>query len=108
VSRLVQHGADVRVLMTQAATRFITPLTLQSLSGHPVLTTPWESDDWPDAQHVGLARWCDLMILAPATADLIARIAHGLCDDVVSLTACALPRSTPVLLAPAMNEQMWE
>ncbi|HEX7008973.1 MAG TPA: flavoprotein [Phycisphaeraceae bacterium] len=108
VSRLVQHGADVRVLMTQAATRFITPLTLQSLSGHPVLTTPWESDDRPDAQHVGLARWCDLMILAPATADLIARIAHGLCDDVVSLTACALPRSTPVLLAPAMNEQMWE
>lgn len=108
VSRLVQHGADVRVLMTQAATRFITPLTLQSLSGHPVLTSQWESDDRPDAQHVGLARWCDLMILAPATADLIARIAHGLCDDVVSLTACALPRSTPVLLAPAMNEQMWE
>ncbi len=107
VSRLTQRGADVRVIMTEAATRFITPLTLQSLSGHPVLTSIWQHDDRPDAQHVGLARWCDRFILAPGSANTIAKIAHGQCDDIVSLTACALPRQTPKLIAPAMNADMW-
>lgn len=107
VSQLVQSGASVRVLMTESATRFITPLTLQSLSGHPVLTSIWQSDDRPDAQHVGIARWADLFIIAPGTADLIAKIAAGIADDVVCLTACALPRTTPVLMAPAMNADMW-
>lgn len=108
VSRLIQGGAEVRVLMTEAATRFIGPLTLQSLSGHPVITSVWQSDDRPDSQHVGQARWADIMLIAPATADLIAKFHAGICDDAVSLTAVALPRDTPVLLAPAMNEQMWE
>lgn len=107
-SRLVKAGADVRVIMTEAATRFVAPLTFQSLSGHPALTSIWQSDDRPDSQHVGFARWCELMIVAPATADHIAKLAAGLCDDIVTLTACALPRDTPVLLAPAMNEQMWQ
>lgn len=107
-SRLAQAGAEVRVLMTEAATRFVTPLTFQSLSGHSVLTSMWESDDRPDAQHVGLARWCDLLIIAPATANTIGKLAAGLCDDLVSLTACAVPRGTPVLLAPAMNADMWD
>jgi phosphopantothenoylcysteine decarboxylase/phosphopantothenate--cysteine ligase len=93
--------------MTDAATKFVAPLTFQSLTGHAVLTSAWQSDDRPDAQHVGIARWCELMVIAPATADIIAKIAAGLCDDIVSLTACALPRQTPVLVAPAMNEQMW-
>ena len=108
VSALAQAGADVRVLMTEAATRFVAPLTFQSLSGHPVITSIWQADDRPDAQHVGLARWADLLIIAPATADIIAKLAAGTCDDVVSLTACAIPRQTPVLIAPAMNAQMWE
>lgn len=108
VSRLVQGGAAVRVLMTEAATRFVTPLTFQSLSGQPVVTSMWESADHHDSQHIGLARWCDLMIIAPATADLMARLATGLCDNVVTLCGTALPRATPLLLAPAMNEQMWE
>ena len=108
VSRLAQAGADVRVLMTEPATRFITPLTLQSLSGKAVLTSIWQVDDQPDSQHVGVARWCDLMIIAPATASTLARLAAGLAEDVVSLVACALPRATPVILAPAMNEQMWQ
>lgn len=111
VSRLAQAGADVRVLMTEAATRFVTPLTFQSLSGRPVVTSIWpdaDSDEHPESPHIALARWCELLILAPATADLIARIAHGLTDDVVSLVACALPRQTPVLVAPAMNAEMWE
>jgi phosphopantothenoylcysteine decarboxylase/phosphopantothenate--cysteine ligase len=107
VSRLTQRGADVRVVMTDAATRFITPLTLQSLSGHPVLTSLWDHDDRPDAQHVGLARWAELIVVAPATADLIAKLAAGLTPDLVTLTCCARPATTPLLLAPAMNADMW-
>lgn len=110
VSRLVQAGATVRVIMTEAATRFVTPLTFQALSGQSVLTSIWQADDRPDSQHIGLARWCDLFLIAPASADILAKLAHGLTDDLISLTACALPRSpqrTPVLLAPAMNAQMW-
>ncbi|MBX2850414.1 MAG: phosphopantothenoylcysteine decarboxylase [Phycisphaeraceae bacterium] len=107
VSRLVQRGAEVRVIMTDAATRFITPLTLQSLSGHPVLTSIWQHDDRPDSQHVGLARWCDVLAIAPCSADMIAKLAHGLTPDIVSLTASALPADTPLLLAPAMNADMW-
>lgn len=107
VSRLVQRGAAIRVLMTESATRFVGPLTFQSLSGQPVLTSIWQSDDHPDSQHIGIARWCDLMLIAPASADILARLAHGLADDVVSLAACALPSQTPLLLAPAMNADMW-
>jgi phosphopantothenoylcysteine decarboxylase len=94
--------------MTESATRFVAPLTLQSLSGRSVLSSMWQTDDHPDSQHIGVARWCELMIVAPATANTIARLAAGACDDVVSLVACALPRTTPLLLAPAMNEQMWQ
>ena len=113
VSKLTQAGASVRVVMTEAATRFVTPLTFQSLSGQTVLTSIWQADDRPDAQHVGLARWCDLYIIAPATADHLAKLAAGVCDDPVSLAACAIPRlarkpATPVLLAPAMNADMWQ
>jgi phosphopantothenoylcysteine decarboxylase/phosphopantothenate--cysteine ligase len=114
VSALAQAGASVRVIMTDAATKFVTPLTFQSLSGNPVLTSIWERDDRPDSQHIGLARWCELFIIAPASADMIAKIAHGMTDDILSLTASALPRNdegktlgTPVLIAPSMNEQMW-
>ena len=107
VSRLVQSGADVRVLMTESATRFVGELTLRSLSGMPVLTSLWQADDHPDSQHVGVARWADLMVIAPATANILAKLAHGLTDDIVSLTACALPNQTPLLLVPAMNTDMW-
>jgi len=108
VSTLTQAGADVRVMMTEAAAKFVGPLTFQSLSGQPVIDSIWQAEDRPDAQHVGLARWAELLIIAPATADIIAKLAAGVCDDVVSLAACALPRTTPVLIAPAMNAQMWE
>lgn len=107
VSKLVQAGADVRVIMTEAATKFVGPITFQSLSSKPVITSMWQADDQPESQHVGFARWCELMIIAPASADIIAKLAAGLCDDVVSLTACALPRATPLLLVPAMNADMW-
>jgi phosphopantothenoylcysteine decarboxylase/phosphopantothenate--cysteine ligase len=107
VSRLAQAGADIRVLMTPAAIQFIAPLTFQSLSGKPVATSIWEAVDFHDSQHIGLARWCELFILAPASADIMARLAAGITDDIVTLTASALPRATPVLLAPAMNAEMW-
>jgi len=107
VSRLAQRGADVRVLMTDAAQRFITPLTLQSLSGHSVLTSIWQSDDRPDSQHIGIARWCDLLVIAPCSADMIAKLAHGLTPDIVALVSAALPAKTPLLVAPAMNADMW-
>jgi phosphopantothenoylcysteine decarboxylase/phosphopantothenate--cysteine ligase len=72
-----------------------------------VITSIWQAQEEYDSQHVALARWCDLVIIAPATANIIAKLAHGLADDPVSLTACALPTATPVLLAPAMNAEMW-
>jgi len=107
ISRFAQAGADVRVLMTPAARQFIAPLTFQSLSGKPVVTDIWEAVDFHDSQHIGLSRWCDLFIIAPASADNLAKLSAGITDDIVSLTASALPRATPVLLAPAMNAEMW-
>lgn len=106
-SRLVQAGAQVRVVMTEAATRFVAPLTFQSLSGHPVLTSMWDHDDRPDSQHIGLARWADAFVIAPCSADMLAKLAAGLTPDLISLTACALPSTTPLLAAPAMNADMW-
>lgn len=107
VSQLAQQGAQITVMMSEAATRFVGPLTFQSLSGRPVFTSLWQAEDRPDAQHIGLARSTELVIIAPATADIIAKLAHGICDDLVSTVVCALPRTTPVLLAPAMNAEMW-
>ena len=107
VSRLVQRGAEVTVCMTDAATHFVGPLTFQSLSGRTVFTSLWQVDQRPDAQHIDLAQSADLMIIAPATADIIAKLAHGIADDLVSTVACALPRRTAMLLAPAMNAEMW-
>ena len=108
VSRLVQSGASVTVLMTEAATRFVGSLTFQSLSGKPVYTSQWQADENHDAQHVALARGADLMVIAPASANTIAKLANGLADNVVTNVALALPRETPVLIAPAMNAMMWD
>jgi phosphopantothenoylcysteine decarboxylase/phosphopantothenate--cysteine ligase len=109
VSRLAQAGAEVTVLMTQDATRFVTPLTFQALSGKPVYTSQWEHVENKDPQHIGLARRADLAIVAPCTMNTMAKIAHGIADDIVTVVLSAIDRSkTPVLLAPAMNEAMWD
>ena len=112
VSRLAQAGAEVSVVMTRAATRFVTPLTFQTLSGRPVYTSQWQAIENHDSQHIGLAREADLMLIAPATANTIAKLAAGIADNLVLTVAMALPRTpapgTPVLLAPSMNAQMWE
>ncbi len=107
VSHLAQAGADVTVLMTPSATRFVTPLTFQALSGKPVYTTPWEHIESADPQHIALATRADLCLVAPCTMDCLARLATGRADDVVTLVLSAVDRSrTPVLLAPSMNAVM--
>lgn len=107
VSRLVQDGHEVTVLMTPAATRFVTPLTFQALSGRPVYTSPWEHVEAHDPQHVALARAADAVLVAPCSMDLLARLAAGLTSDVVSLVLSAIDRTRcPVLLAPSMNAAM--
>ena len=109
VSRLAQAGAEVTVLMTEPATRFVTPLTFQALSGRPVFTSPWEHITSNDPQHIALARNADLVLVGPATMDLCAKLAHGLTDDIVCLVLSAVDRRrVPVILAPSMNEVMWQ
>jgi len=108
VSRLAQRGAEVTCLMTDSATRFITPLTLQALSGRPVYTSQWEHVESQDPQHISLARSADVGVVAPCTMDAMAKFATGRTDDVLSLVISAIDRRrTPVLLAPSMNEVMW-
>lgn len=108
VSRLAQAGADVRVIMTESAARFVTPLTFQALSGRPVYTSPWRHIESDDPQHISLAASADAVVVAPCTMDCLARLATGRADDMVSLVLSAVDRkTTPVLLAPAMNEVMW-
>lgn len=104
VRALVKQGFEVQVAMTQAATQFITPTTLQALSGHPVLTNQWDAADNGMA-HIASGREADVIVIAPATADFLAKLAHGLADDLLS-TLC-LARDCPLLVAPAMNKQMW-
>lgn len=105
VRRLRAGGATVRVVMTAAAQAFITPLTLQAVSGSPVRTALLDATAEAGMDHIELARWAEQVLVAPATAHLIARLAHGLADDL--LTTLLLATAAPVTLAPAMNQQMW-
>ncbi len=102
---LIKQGMDVQVAMSEAACHFITPTTMQALSGKPVLTSQWD-EQANGMAHINLSRAADAIVVAPATADFIAKLAHGLADDLLS-TLC-LARNCPLLIAPAMNRQMWE
>ncbi|PCJ25184.1 MAG: bifunctional phosphopantothenoylcysteine decarboxylase/phosphopantothenate--cysteine ligase CoaBC [SAR86 cluster bacterium] len=102
---LTKAGADVRIAMTRAATEFITPLTMQALSGNRVHLDLLDSDAEAAMGHIELARWADLILVAPATADFIARITHGQANDILS--TLILATSAPVAIAPAMNQAMW-
>jgi phosphopantothenoylcysteine decarboxylase/phosphopantothenate--cysteine ligase len=103
---LVRSGATVRVLMTEAATRFVTPLTFEVLSGNPVPMEMFASRSEAPVEHVDLAVWADAVVIAPATADFIAKVAGGIADDLPSTVVCAA--RCPVWLAPAMNDGMWD
>ncbi len=108
VSRLAQAGAEVTVAMTEAATKFVTPLTFQALSARPVYTSSWEHIESKDPQHISLADAADAVVVAPCTMDCMAKLATGRADDVVTLILSAVDRAkTPVLLAPSMNNVMW-
>ena len=106
VRRLKERGAQVRVILTDAAQHFITPLTLQALSGNPVSTSLLDPAAEAAMGHIELAKWADIMLIAPASADVIARMAHGLANDL--LTTCVLATVAPVAIAPAMNQQMYK
>ena len=107
VSLLGKQGHAVRCIMTDAAQQFITPLTLQTLSGNPVYTSMFQMQENPEWQveHIGLARWADCVLIVPATADFIGKVAHGLADDLLS--TCVMATAAPVFFAPAMNDQMY-
>jgi len=105
VRRLKDQGADVRVVMTNGAKAFITPLTLQAVSGNSVSDSLLDTQAELAMGHIELAKWADLIIIAPATADIIARITAGMANDL--LTTLCLATSAPIVIAPAMNQQMW-
>ncbi len=105
VRRLRDAGAEVRVVMTEGATQFVTPLTFQALSGNPVRTTLWDSSAEAAMGHIELARWADEVLVAPASADALARFAIGRADDL--LATLVLATASPVTVVPAMNRQMW-
>jgi phosphopantothenoylcysteine decarboxylase/phosphopantothenate--cysteine ligase len=105
VRRLKQRGAEVQVVMTAGARQFVTPLTFQALSGRPVRTDLWDEAAEAAMGHIELARWPERILIAPASADFIARLAHGLADDL--LTTLCLATDVPIYVAPAMNRLMW-
>jgi len=102
---LVKAGAGVRVVMTAAAQQFVTPLTFQALSGQPVLTSLWDAASGDGMEHIHLSRAADLLLVAPASADFLAKLVQGRADDLLS-TLC-LARTCPLAVAPAMNREMW-
>jgi len=103
--RLRDAGAEVRVVLTENAARFVTPLTFQALSGQPVRSGLWDEAAEAAMGHIELARWAQRILVAPASADLLARLAHGLAGDL--LTTLCLASAAPLAVAPAMNQQMW-
>lgn len=103
---LTQNGIDVQTVMTKSACRFVVPITFQSLTGHPVYTDLWETNTTDNMAHISLSRNVDKILIAPASANFIAKLANGMADDL--LTTVCLARNCPLMIAPAMNRQMWE
>ncbi|MFL6576893.1 MAG: bifunctional phosphopantothenoylcysteine decarboxylase/phosphopantothenate--cysteine ligase CoaBC, partial [Povalibacter sp.] len=105
VRRLIERGADVQVAMTRGAQQFVTPLTFQAVSGKPVRTDLWDESAEAAMGHIELARWADEIVIAPATAEFVAKLTHGLADDL--LTTVCLATTADITVVPAMNRQMW-
>ena len=105
---LVKAGAEVQVVMTEAAAQFITPVTMQALSGKAVYTSQWDAREDNNMAHINLSREADAILIAPASADFMAKLIHGKADELLSLTCLARPlQKVPLMLAPAMNREMW-
>lgn len=106
VRRATEQGAVIDVVMTEAATHFITPVTMQALSGRPVYLDAWDSREPNNMAHINLTRGADAILIAPASTDFMAKLAHGLADDLLS-TLCVARGNCPLLVTPAMNREMW-
>ena len=105
---LVKEGATVQVVMTEAAAQFVTPVTMQALSNNPVYVSQWDPREPNNMAHINLTRNAHAILVAPASADFMAKLLHGRADDLLSLMCLARPVETvPLLLAPAMNKEMW-
>jgi phosphopantothenoylcysteine decarboxylase / phosphopantothenate---cysteine ligase len=105
---LIKEGASVQVVMTEAAAQFITPVTMQALSNHPVFDSQWDARERNNMPHINLSREADAILIAPCSADFMAKLLHGRADDLLSLMCLARPIGTvPLLIAPAMNREMW-
>jgi len=108
VRELKRASAEVLVIMTESATKFITPLTLETLSQNPVAVDMFDRDNKWSLEHIALADRADILIIAPATANIIGKAACGIADDLVSTTILTMMSTIPVIMAPAMNNRMWE
>jgi len=106
VRQLRQAGAEVRVVMTSSATKFITPLTLETVSGQPVALEMFPSNEFIATRHIDMAEWSELVVVAPATANFLGKVAGGICDDFLTTVICAT--KSPILVVPAMNPNMWQ
>jgi len=102
---MVKAGAEVTVIMTESARRFVAPLTFETLSQRPAVVDMWDRTQYPDPVHVKLAEWADLLVVAPATASFIGKLAHGIADDMLSCLAISV--ECPTIIAPAMNDVMY-
>lgn len=107
-SKLAQRGHQVRAVLTPRATKLVRPQLFEAVTGEPASSSEWGKQRRAAMDHIDLAKWCDAMVVAPLTASLAARIAHGLGEDLVTTVALALPRATPRLAAPTMNPAMLE
>ena len=106
--QLIKEGATVQVVMTEAARQFITPVTMQALSGRPVHGSQWDAREPNNMPHINLSREADAILVAPCSADFVERLAQGRADELLSLLCLARPQErVPLLLAPAMNREMW-
>lgn len=108
INKLKKNGAIPKVIMTESATKFVSPLTFQSLTNEKVHIDMFDVAKETDIEHIKLADWCDLFLLAPATYNTINKIASGIADNLLTTVVSALPKDTPVLIASAMNCHMWE
>lgn len=112
VSRAVKQGHDVRVIMSPSATHFVGAVTFEALSGQPVMLDTFATGAAPEGvgavEHINIAKWADVAVLAPATASTLGKLANGIADNALTTVFMAIPRGTPVVLAPAMNTEMWE
>ncbi|MDD5063590.1 MAG: flavoprotein [Phycisphaerae bacterium] len=110
-SKLTAAGAVVKTIMTENACQLICPKSFEAVTGQPVYTNMWQADEQFQIGHVSMADWADIVVVAPATANIIGKIANGICDDLLSTTICVcwpLIKSGATLLAPAMNNNMWD